>query len=332
MKRATILGVIMLLMGTAVAGQAASAGSGATPASAKDSTYPYRPIRLIVPFPAGGPSDLVARMIADKLSKDLNQNVVVFNKPGAGSAVGLQMLAASEADGYTIGLATSSLITNRYASLAPVSYTNLAPLVLMLNSPGALVVKTGAPWKNISEFMNDARAKRKNLRVGNTGTGATWHLMGLIMREKLTINFTDVPYRGGAPLTVAVMSEEVQAGLQSVSGWAPNVKAGRIRVLGVAADQRDPALPDALTFREQGVDLVYGLWTGFLAPKGTPNGIVKKLSDTLVIISKDSHFLEFAKKNAFNVEVKGPSDFEKFLKAEDIRVSELAKKYDFVAK
>jgi len=322
----------MLLTGMAVAGQATSASSGAAPGSAKDETYPYRPIRLIVPFPAGGPSDLVARMIADKLGKDLDQNVVVFNKPGAGSAVGLQVLATSEADGYTIGLATSSLITNRYASLAPVIYTNLAPLVLMLNSPGALVVKTGASWKNVNEFINEAKAKGKNLRIGNTGTGATWHLMGLIMREKMTINFTDVPYRGGAPLTVAVISQEVEGGLQSVSGWAPNVKAGRLRVLGVAADRRDPALPDAPTFREQGVDLVYGLWTGFLAPKGTSSGIVKKLSDALAKISKDSHFLEFAKKNAFNLEVKGPSDFVKFLRGEDIRVSELAKKYDFVAK
>lgn len=330
MKRATILSVMLLLMGMAVAAQAASADSGSAPGSAKGETYPYRPIRLIVPFPAGGPSDLVSRVIADMLGRDLKQTVVVLNKPGAGSAVGLQMLATSEPDGYTIGLATSSLITNKYASLAPVSYTNLAPLALMLNSPGALVVKAGVSLKNLNEFVNEARGK--NLRVGNTGTGATWHLMGLIMREKLQINFTDVPYKGGAPLTVAVISREVEGGLQSASGWAPSVKAGRIRVLGVAADQRDVSLPEAPTFREQGVDLVYGLWTGFLAPKGTPGGIVKRLSDALATISKNPDFLEFAKKNAFNVKVEGPSSFEAFLREEDARVSELAKKYNFVAK
>lgn len=296
------------------------------------SGYPSKSISLIVPFAAGGPSDLAARFVGDRLGKELGQSVVVVNRPGAGSAAGLQELAAAKADGHTIGLATSSLISNKHIGAAPVDYSKLAPITLMLNTPGAVAVKAEAPWKTLKEFLDNARSKGNAVRVGNTGTGATWHLMSVILKEHSEVTFTDVPYDGGAPLVAAILGGHIEGGAQSVSGWMPNVKAGKLRVLGVASEKRDPGLPDVPTFKEQGLDVVYGLWTGFLAPKGTPDAIVDRLNDVLTKISKDPQFLDFVQKNGFNVEVKGPAEFAKFLKSEDDRIGGIAKKYTFSTK
>jgi tripartite-type tricarboxylate transporter receptor subunit TctC len=320
--------VVALLMTAPADAQGPSAGSGSASSISKEDPYPTMPIKLIVPYQTGGPSDMLARVAGTLMGKELKQSVVVFNRPGAGSAVGMKALEDSKPDGYTIGLATSALISNKYMSAAHADYTKLTPLALLLNSPGALAVRADASWKGLQDFLRETKAKGGGLAVGNTGAGATWDLMGLVIQDKGGITFTAVPYNGGAPL----LSGEITAGLQSVSGWTPNAKSGKLRILAVASEQRDPIFPEVPTFREQGFDLVYGLWTGFFAPKGTPAHIVAKLSDLLLTISKNPEFVSYAEKSGFDVAVKGPTAFASFLKMEDERIGSIAKRFNLKSK
>ena len=330
-KRVSLLwaiAVVALLVAASAAAQGHSAGSGPAVGMAREEPYPTMPVKLIVPYQAGGPSDTMARVTGTLLGKELKKSIVVLNRPGGGSAVGMMALGESKPDGYTIGLSTSALISNKYMSAAHADYNKLAPLALLLNSPGALAVRADAPWKGLQDFLKDVKAKNNGLPVGNTGAGATWDLMGLVIQDKCGVSFTAVPYNGGAPLVIAILSGEIAAGLQSISGWTPHAKSGKLRILAVASEQRDPMFPEVPTFREQGYDLVYGLWTGFFAPKGTPEPIVKKLSDLLLKISKNLEFVSYAEKNGFDVAVKGPADFAGFLKMEDERIGRVAKKFN----
>jgi tripartite-type tricarboxylate transporter receptor subunit TctC len=317
-----VASLALLFMATAIRAQGSS---GAGPAHAD--IYPAMPIQLIVPFAAGGPSDVVARVVGGLLAKELKGNVVVLNKPGAGTAVGMQALAAAKPDGYTIGLATSSLISNKYMGLGFTEYTKFAPLALLLNSPAALVIKTDGALRSMRDLVQRAKAQPNTITIGNTGAGGTWELMGMMMKDIHQIHFISVPYNGGAPLSVALLGGQIDAGIQSVSGWASTVQTGKLRFLAIASDQRDRVFATVPTFKEEGVDLVYGFWTGFLAPKGMPAEIGKKLSDTLVRISTTAAFQEFANKIAVNVETKAASDFESFLKIEDERINSIAGKY-----
>ncbi|MHB0869578.1 MAG: tripartite tricarboxylate transporter substrate binding protein [Chloroflexota bacterium] len=294
--------------------------------------YPSKEISIIVPFGPGGTSDLTGRFVADALSKELGQPVVVVNREGAGSAVGLQELASAKADGYTIGLATSSLVTNKIIGQAKVDYTQLAPLAQMLNSPGSIAVKADSPYKSLKEFLDDAKAKPDKVRVGNTGTGATWHLMSVMIEDATGTALLDVPYDGGSAIVAALLGGHIEAGAQSFSGFTPNVVAGKLRLLGITADKRDPSMPNVPTFKEQGVDLAYGLWNGFLAPKGTPAEAVDKLSAALEKIAKSPAFADFAKKNGFQLDHKGPDGFTQLLKSDTDRIGVLAKKHNFTTK
>ena len=324
--------IVVLLMTVSAAAQGLSASPGSAAGVSEEGGYPTMPIKMIVPYPAGGPSDIIARVVGERLGNELKKSVVILNKPGAGSGIGMMALTESKPDGYTIGLATSALISNRYMSAAHADFRKLAPLALMLNSPGALAVRADSPWKGVQDFLKEAKAKRNWQRVGNTGAGATWDLMGLVIQDKGDLSFMAVPYNGGAPLVIAILNGEVNCGLQSVSGWTPTVKSGTLRLLGVTSEQRDPIFPEVPTFREQGFDLVYGLWTGFFAPLGTPAAIQKKVGDLLQKIARTPEFIAFAEKSGFNVSVKGPSDFADFLKVEDERIGGIAKKFNLKPK
>ncbi len=324
--------IAVIFMSAPAVAQVPSASPGSAAGVSEEGAYPTMPIKMIVPYQAGGPSDLVARAVGERLGTELKKSVVIFNKPGGGSSVGMMALAESKPDGYTIGLATSALISNRYMSAAHADFRRFAPLALMLNSPGGLAVRADSPLKGVQDFVREARSRGDRLKVGNTGAGATWDLMGLVIRDKGNLSFTAVPYNGGAPLVIAILNGEIDAGLQSVSGWTPMAKSGKLRILGVASEQRDPSFPEVPTFREQGFDLVYGLWNGFLAPKGIPAGIQRRLSDSLQKIAANPEFISFAEKNGFNVAVKGPAEFESFLKLEDERIGSIARKFNLKPK
>ncbi len=324
--------IAVFLMTAPATAQGPSATPRSAPGVAEEIVYPTMPIKMIVPYPAGGPSDLVARVVGERLGKELSKSVVILNRPGAGSGVGMLALAESKPDGYTIGLATSALISNKYMSAAHADFTKFAPLALMLNSPGALAVRMDSPFKGVQDILKEAKSKKNWLKVGNTGAGATWDLMGLVIQDKGELSFTAVPYNGGAPLVIAILNGEIDAGLQSLSGWTPTAKSGKLRILGVASEQRDDIFPEVPTFREQGFDLVYGLWNGFLAPKGTPAQIQRKLGDSLRKIATTPEFMSFAEKNGFNIAVKGPADFESFLKIEDERIGNIARKFNLKPK
>jgi tripartite-type tricarboxylate transporter receptor subunit TctC len=308
---------LLVFAGTALTSEVQAAATANTSGAG-------RPIQMIVPFAAGGPSDIIARVVGELLSKELNTNIVVVNRPGAGTAVGMQALAASRADGYTLGLATSSLISNRYTGLSAPEYTRFAPLAVLLNSPGALAVRSDSALRSLREFLKSARARDGSLTLGNTGAGGTWELMALILQDQYRVPFTSVPYNGGAPMAVALLGGQIDAAIQSVSGWASHVNGGKVKLLAIATEQRDRTFPNVSTFKEEGVDLVYGFWTGFLAPKNTPTEIVQRLSAALLKVAASPPFTEFAAKIATNVEAHGAQEFARLLKVEDDRIGRIA--------
>lgn len=323
----TCLSFLSRLAGLACCSALLITGSLAQEPAARGEVYPARPIQIIVPFAAGGPSDVIARFVGEQLAKELRGTIIVVNKPGAGTNLGMQALAVAKPDGYTIGLATSSLMSNKYMGLAAVDYGRFSPLALMLNSPGAMVVRVDATALSLSDLVKKARAQPNTVTIGNTGAGGIWDLMGSILKDVHQIPITLVPYKGGAPLSVALMSGEVEAGIQSTSGWASYVNAGKLRFLAIATDQRDPVFSKVPTFKEEGIDLVFGFWTGFLAPKGGTPETYAILSEALIRIAKAPVFLEFANKISTNVEIKGPLEFEEFMRADDKRMSVIADKY-----
>jgi tripartite-type tricarboxylate transporter receptor subunit TctC len=302
-------------------------GSTLAARTGTDAKLSSRPLQLIVPFAAGGPSDVIARVVGELLAKELHANVVVVNRPGAGTAVGMQALASAPPDGHTVGIATSSLISNQYTGLGAIEYTRFTPLAVVLNSPGAVAVRSDGSWRSLRELVKTARARDGAVTIGNTGAGGVWELMGFIMKDMHRIPFTSVPYNGGAPMSVALLGGEIDAGIQSVSGWASTVRAGKARLLAIASDQRDRGFSAVATFREEGVDLAYGFWTGFVAPRGVPPPIARELTEALLRIAKSPPFLEFANRIATNVETRGGAEFEQFLKTEDARMAAIAVKY-----
>jgi tripartite-type tricarboxylate transporter receptor subunit TctC len=252
----------------------------AWPALAQDS-FPTRPIRLIVPFATGGPSDIVARMMVPRMTALLGQPVVVEARPGAGGTTGVDMVAKAAPDGHTIvlgsagGLAISpglqpNLPYNTLRDLAPIT------LVVIVNEP--LVVNAALPYRTLAELLAAARAQPGQLNFGSSGPGSMPHLAGELVRLTAGVDITHVPYRGGAPLTLALVSGEVQMGFADLPILMPHIRGGAVRVLAIGSTERYPLLPEVPTMAEAGLPgVMTDNWHGLMAPIRTPAPVLAAL-------------------------------------------------------
>jgi tripartite-type tricarboxylate transporter receptor subunit TctC len=243
--------------------------------------YPDRPIRIVLPFAAGGGPDVIARLLANQLSKQLNQSVIVDNKPGGNAIVATEFVAHSRPDGYTLLLTTGSHTTNPtiYKKLPYDSVADFTPISLLRVTSGfVFVVTPNAPYKNLREFI--VAAKADPVFYGSPGIGNSLHLPGELLNVMASTNMQHVPYKGAAPALNAVMAGEIQATFQSVTAALPSIKAGLVRPIAVTSSKRLPALPDVPTFSEAGVPgyIFAGGWQGILAPAGTPAKVINKLA------------------------------------------------------
>ena len=251
----------------------------ATLGYAQSQSFPSRPIKLLVAFPAGGPTDITMRVLADNASKILGQPVVVENKPGAGGTLPAQQLQTSAADGYT--LAQIPLGVFRLPYTTKINWDPVKDIAYVLNVTGyafGLVVPTESPLKTWTHFVAWAKANPGKLSYGSTGTMTSPHLTMELIAQKLGLELLHVPYKGSADLMQSILGGNVMAAADS-TGFAPQVEAGKLRVLNTWGAERLAKFPDAPTLKELGLDLVQNSPFGIGAPKSTPPAVVKRLHD-----------------------------------------------------
>ena len=242
-------------------------------------TFPARPIKLVIAFPAGGPTDITMRSLADNASKILGQPVIVENKPGAGGTLPAQQLQSAAPDGYT--LAQIPLGVFRLGYTTKINWDPVKDISYVINVTGyafGIVVPADSPFKTWADFVAYAKANPGKLTYGSTGTLTSPHLTTELIAQKAGIELQHVPYKGSADLMLALVSGQLMAGADS-TGFAPQVEAGKLRVLNTWGAERLAKFPDAPTLKELGLNLVQNSPFGIGAPKGTPDAVVKRLHD-----------------------------------------------------
>ncbi len=309
----------MSLMRQCVAPFALAAAVTIVSPLAKADDYPSRPVRIIVPFGAGGPTDVFTRAVAEELRKSLKQTFVMENKPGAGTTIGTDYVAKAAPDGYTLLMVSGTQTVNETLfNHKPYHLMNdLVPIAPLIESDLVLVVNPSVPAKTLGELLALARAKPGTLNYGSSGPGSNYHMAGELLRHLTDINIAHVPYKGSTGMRTDILSGEIQMLFDSVPTMAPLIKAGKVRALGTSGKSRSPILPDVPTIAEAGVPGFQAtLWVGFMAPAGTPQPIIDKLNKEITrIVSRPDIKAAWEKQGAEPVTMTQPQ-FKKFMDAQ----------------
>ena len=248
---------------------------------AEAQNYPSRPIRLVVPFSPGGAADVPGRILTQKMSEALGQQVVVDNRPGAGSTIGADQVAKAPADGYTLLMISNTHFVSAalYKKLPYDSLNDYAPVTQVTSAPNVIVVHPSLPAKTVRELIALAKSKPGKIDYASSGNGSTQHLTGALFTKMAGIEMTHIPYRGSGPATADLLSGQVTVGFPGIAGMLPQIKAGKLRALAVTGTKRSPELPDVPTVAEAGVkgyDVT--AWFGIAGPKGMPREIVTQIA------------------------------------------------------
>ncbi len=278
------------------------AALAATPAAIA-AEYPTRPIKLVVPYAAGGPTDVLGRLVGEFLGRDLKQPVVVENKAGAQGAIGAEIVARSEPDGYTLFVTAASIIVLNpmlYKKLPYDPVKDLRVLSLMTDLPVVMEVHPSVPAKTVAEFVAYAKANPGKVNFGSAGTGGTIHLAGEMFKQIAGVDMVHVPYRGAGPALTDLISGNIQVMFDTLSTALPPVKGGLLRPLGVSSEKRSPDLPDVPTIAESGYpDYRVSVWFGVAAPAKLPEDVAQKVSASLDRALNDDAFRASLEKIGF---------------------------------
>ena len=289
------------------------------PGLAVAQTYPSKPVRIIVPFGAGGPADVFARIVAQHLTEDLKQSFVIENRPGAGAIIGTDAVAKSAPDGYTLLLMSNthttneSLIANKpfqlmrdFVPISPINYSDL----LMVAYPG-----TGV--KNLKDFIALAKSKPGELNYASSGPGTPYHMAGELFKAMTGTNIVHVPHKSSGDMRTSVIGGHVQMMFDAITVMAEGVRSGQLVALGTTGKERSSVMPDVPTVAEAGVPGYEAtIWLGIMAPKGTPTEIVTKLNSEIIKIMNRPDVKEsWAKQGAVPMPM-SPADFDKYLRAD----------------
>ncbi len=280
--------------------------------------YPVRPIRVVVPYTPGGITDVVTRIFAQEVSKAVNQNVLVDNRPGANSILGVEIASKAAPDGYTIASVIAAHAANQtlYPKLPYDSVKSFSPVSLLVTAPLIVVATNNLAAKDARELVALARAKPGTISFGSSGIGAAAHLTTELLMLTTGIKMNHVPYKGTAPATQALVGGEIQVLMDTPSSMMPHVKGGRIKALGMASEKRVASAPDIPTLIESGVNVTGGTWVGWLAPAGAPKAVVDKLSSELQAAGKRPEIRERLIQMGIDPVAGTPAQFEQFLRDE----------------
>jgi tripartite-type tricarboxylate transporter receptor subunit TctC len=247
--------------------------------------YPTKPVRLVVPFPAGGTTDILARAVAQKLSEAWGQQVIVDNRPGAGGNIGSDLVAKSKPDGYTLlmgTVGTHAINPSLYKNMPYDHVKDFVPVILVAGVPNVLVVNPSLPVHSVPELIAYAKANPGKLNFASSGNGTSIHLSGELFKAMTGVEMTHVPYKGSAPALTDLIGGQVQLMFDNLPSSLPFIKAGKLRALAVTSGARAAALPDLPTLAESGLPgFEASSWFGVLAPAGTPRDIVAKLNGAI---------------------------------------------------
>ena len=306
---------------------ALACGAYCTAAIAADA-YPIKPIRLVVPFAPGGGSDVVGRIVGQKLTDSLGQTVVVDNRPGAASVLGTDLVAKSLADGYTLLLADLALTINPayYVKQAPADPTKaFVGIAQVAETPYVLMVHPGVPAATIKDFIALAKAQPGKINVGSSGNGGGLHLTLELFKVKAGINLNHIPYKGGVPALNDTIAGQIQATFIGLGGTLQFVQNGRVRALVVTSAKRTAALPEVPTLVETGYDVVVTNWYGVVTPAGTPQPVVTRLYEEIGRALLQSNVRERLTVTGLELVPQSPGRFQQFIASEVKRWAQAVK-------
>ena len=291
--------------------------------SSSAQTYPSKPVKIVVPFPPGGPTDVVGRLVAAKLGEALNQQFVVENRAGAGGTVGSEAVAQAPADGYTLlygSTSTLAMAPSLYRKLGYDPRKSFAPISLVSSGPLLVAINAALPAQTLAQLIALAKDKPGALNYGSAGNATPPHLAAELFKSLSATQLTHVPYKGGAPALQAIAAGEVQVIFEGIVTLLPQIKAGRLRALAISGTARDAALPDVPTVAEAGLPAFQvNFWSGLVAPAGTPVEVVNLLNAALrrALLAADSRetLTKFGLAPAGNT----PAEFARFIDTEIIR-------------
>lgn len=292
--------------------------------------FPSKPIRIVVPWPVGGVTDIGARIIGERLSKNIGQAVVVENKPGANGWIGTEQVARAAPDGYTL-----LLITTTTHAVAPALYRKMPydplkdfePISQITLAPTIAVAPPNSPYKNLAELVAAAKAKPKALNYATYGSGGSSQLAATLFMQAAGIEMTAIPYKGATPAVVGLMGGETDLFFDSIPSSLPHVKVGKLKALAVTSEERVPAAPEIPTLAESYPDVVFSVWQGVGAPAGTPKEVVAKLHAEIVKVIADPEVREkLVQLGAIAVSSKSPEAFREHMTREKAKIEGLVRR------
>jgi tripartite-type tricarboxylate transporter receptor subunit TctC len=285
--------------------------------------FPAKEVSIVVPYAAGGATDLVFRALAASSQKYLGRAVVVVNKPGGGGAVGFTDAAHAKPDGYTLVTAITPITILPHQVKTAFTYRDFEPIINVVQDPAMFQVRADAPWQTLQEFLDYARKNPGMITVGNSGAGGGVHLIALAFEKAAGVKFNHIPFAGGGPSVTALLGGHVHAVSVSPPEGIAQVKAGKLRIIALFSEQRMPDFPNVATVREQGVDFAMGQWRGLAAPKGTPPEVIKALHEAFRKAMDDPAFRKNAADMSVALAYMGPAEFGKVMAADDQRYAKL---------
>ena len=315
-RRSTLLAALLL-----------SAALGAT----AQGSWPTRSITMIVPFPPGGLADLVARPVAEAMSRELGQPVVIENKAGAGGGIGMSLAAKSKPDGYTMVMALSSLTVLPEADVvlgrAPMFGLNdLRPVARYTADPTVLAVRAESPWKSVQEFVDDARKRPGAINYGSSGNYGTMHVPMEILAQVSGSKLTHIPFTGAGPAVVALLGGQIDAVSTGPATVLQHVKAGKLRVLGHWGNGKLAAMPEVTSLKDAGFNAEYAQWSGLFIPSATPEPVAQRIRAAARAAAQDAKVREVILGAGSPVQFQDSPDFEKYVQADAKRMVDVVKK------
>jgi tripartite-type tricarboxylate transporter receptor subunit TctC len=293
----------------------------AIPAAAAD--FPTREVQIVIPWAAGGATDLVFRALAVSTARHLGKAVVIVNKPGAAGAVGYTEAMQARPDGYTLVTAASPLAIVPHQAATAFTHKSFEPVINVVQDPAMFQVRADAPWKTLADFLDYARKNPGVVTVGNSGAGGGVHLIALAFEKAAGVKLNHIPFAGGGPSITALLGGHVSAVSCSPPEGIAHVRGGKLRILALFSEKRFEAFPDVATVSEQGVDFRMGQWRGLAAPKGTPPDVLQKLHDAFKQGMQDPTFIKNAKDMTVNLAYLGPAEFGKLMAQDHERFGKL---------
>ena len=293
--------------------------------------YPGKPITMVVPFPPGGLADIVARPVAEAMSRDLGQPVIVENKAGAGGGVGMAYAAKAPPDGYTVLMSLSSLTVLPEADVVlgrqqMYALNSLRPIARFTADPTVLAVRADAPWKTVKDFVEDAKKRPGAINYGSSGNYGTMHVPMEILAQNAGVKMTHVPFTGAGPAVVALLGGQIDAVSSGPATVLQHVKAGKLRVLAHWGNGKLEALPDVPSLKDAGYDAEYAQWSGLFVPAATPEPIAQRLRAAARAAAQDPKVKQVILNAGSPVLYQDTPDFEKYVQADARRMAEVVKK------